>query len=125
MLAINEDLAKDKDKIKNTEVVKMMLGEHPDWVENAGIAYDAQSTLFASTYLEFNFPPNRDGKTYVDDVGSLVYTYDIRSSSGRGEPFCQVRLTEAAGIQVPTSINGNAKLMLRDTVVRCLSPDLR
>ena len=41
VLAINEDLAKDKDKIKNTEVVKMMLADHPDWVENAGIAYDA------------------------------------------------------------------------------------
>jgi len=125
MLESDVDIAKGHDKIRNTEVVTMMLGDHPDWVENAGIAYDAQSTLFTSTYLEFNYPPNCDGQTSVDDVGSHVYTYDIRPSSGRGEPFCQVRLTEAAGIQVPTSINGNVKLMLRDAVVRCLSPDLR
>ena len=119
------DLANGQEKIRNTEVVKMMLGDHPDWVSNTGIAYDAQSTLFASNYLDFNSPPNRDGQTSIDDVGSHVYTYDIRPSSGRGDPFCQVRLTEAAGIQVPTSINGNAKLMLRDAVVRGLYPDLR
>lgn len=118
MLATNEDLAKDKDKIRNTEIVKMMLGDHPDWVEIAGIAYDAQSTLFASNFLDFDSPPNSDGKNSVDDVGSNVYTYEVRQSSGRGDPFCQVRLTEAAGIQVPTSINGNVKLLFDAMTLR-------
>ena len=127
VLAMDEDLAKDKDKIRNTEIVKQMLGDHPDWVEIAGIAYDAQSTLFASNFLDFNSPPNHDGKRTVDDVGSPVYSYEVRSSSGRGDPYCQVRLTEAAGIQVPTSIDGNVKLLSDDVeaMVRCLSPYLR
>ena len=118
VLAMDEDLAKDKDKIRNTEIVKQMLGDHPDWVEITGIAYDAQSTLFASNFLDFN---SLHGKRTVDDVGSPVYSYEVRSSSGRGDPYCQVRLTEAAGIQVPTSIDGNDV----EAMVRCLSPYLR
>jgi len=110
VLAIDEDLAKDKDKIRNTEMVKMMLGDHPDWVEAAGVAYDAQSTMFSSHFLDFSsaLHLHSDGFLSMDDKGCPVYHYNVRQSPTK-DPFCQVLLSETGGIQVPSSIDGTSR----------------
>ena len=59
-----EDLAKGKDVIFTTKVIKYMLKQHPEWHE-IGLAYDGGSSLYTSERLVF--PGEEDYRNMTGD----------------------------------------------------------
>ena len=75
-----EDLAKGKDRIFTTRVVKYILKQHPEWHE-VGLAYDSGSSLYTSARLVF--PED----SAMNIVGASDADLDFSSTSET--PFCK------------------------------------
>jgi hypothetical protein len=80
-----EDLAKGKDTIFTTKVMKYLLKQHPEWHE-LGLAYDCGSSLYTSERLEFPESGTLPGRNAEQQQGAGAKDVDIdltsRSSSG-------------------------------------------
>jgi hypothetical protein len=75
-----EDLAKGKDTIFTTTVMKFMLKQHPQWHE-LGLAYDCGSSLYTSARLEFPEADSHERQRKAAADADLDYT-SSRGSSG-------------------------------------------
>lgn len=74
-----EDLAKGKDTIFTTKVMKYMLKQHPQWHE-LGLAYDCGSSLYTSAKLDF--PETDTHEKALPKPADADLDYTSRSSSG-------------------------------------------
>lgn len=72
-----EDLAKGKDTIFTTKVMKFMLKQHPQW-HNLGLAYDCGSSLYTSAKLDF---PEEDSHARAPSGADVDLDYTSRSCS--------------------------------------------